>query len=822
MGNEDRKALKENVASKLCDNDKEIEIHDGVGEIGIKVFKVAQWKSKCKSYFNRYYKTSSSIVVPSDKDIVMERLCFLCSESKGRWFVFKNYDIIRHLEFLGYAKMPLLGTAAKSRNSSYIAYIEQTNVLFICEKVSKVSSMHQSSKNIATMVKYFLTLYDREIQASGVTVIGLLIIENEKQEEIGKCSFCQLFCLSYKDFESIKDWWNSIVTYEGWWNLANPKKQSQLFKNLAAEILCFMAMQEEGLPTLTEDKSLQFKQTYYFYTPQQMDIHFSDAKHVIIQGSYGSGKSIMGLKKLELIWKTLNKDEKIIYINFDRRSSLHILMEKNVKDYIGISSRKIKRTSDIRDISETLGKLIHVYHNSAGKNLSAILHETMRLNMGTSERIKTNYHLIIEEYDGETLSHDEAAKIKKLVKKDDFVESNIILLAQPLMKNRRWNIGKNSYDMETCLFRDLENTFKIVKLEEVLRCSNKICGIIKSTQRFVGNKDSIFKTKMNKLTFEQRQKPEASSKHMVRTPISKKLSNASDNSSKVDKILDCGMDLDQAFKISTTLKRCNSSKSEIVSKFGFLCEPRQGVDVEGLKPNLVEFSESIHLTSDIAVVSLSLVLKDFIGNNLKTTFLYMADKKPVILRRSVQLLLRLDENFLYTQDIRKYLQKSEQSKMLFCSNFCRVNVMEFDHVIIVVDQSEYYLKYYLPQAISRCTYDLTFVLLPKVKINIKKGSSQKLSHFFSKSRNDETKETVGKMIHDLKREDLLKQMVVTECKACENNCDYFSISNETDDKQTFKVHTHTKQYKDLFPPADYTELEEQAHDTSDSTLADIK
>ena len=92
----------------VCDNEKEIEVHDGAGEIGIKVFKVAQWKSKCKSYFNRYYKTSSSIVVPSDKDIVMGRLNFLCSESKGRWFVFKNYDIVKYLEFLGYTKMPLL------------------------------------------------------------------------------------------------------------------------------------------------------------------------------------------------------------------------------------------------------------------------------------------------------------------------------------------------------------------------------------------------------------------------------------------------------------------------------------------------------------------------------------------------------------------------------------------------------------------------------------------------------------------------------------------------------------------------------------------
>ena len=206
MGNEDRKALKENVASVVCDNEKEIEVHDGASEIRIKVFKVAQWKSKCKSYFNRYYKTSSSIVVPSDKDIVMGRLNFLCSESKGRWFVFKNYDIVKYLEFLGYTKMPLLETIPASKNISYIAYIEQTNVLLICEKVSEVSSMYQCSKNIATMIKYLLILYDREIQASGVTVIGLLITENEKQGQIANCSFCQLFSLSRKGFEFVKDW----------------------------------------------------------------------------------------------------------------------------------------------------------------------------------------------------------------------------------------------------------------------------------------------------------------------------------------------------------------------------------------------------------------------------------------------------------------------------------------------------------------------------------------------------------------------------------------------------------------------------------------
>ena len=70
-----------------------------------------------------------------------------------------------------------------------------------------------------------------------------------------------------------------------------------------------------------------------------------------------------------------------------------------------------------------------------------MLQETVRLNGNTFEIAKTNYHLIVQEYDGETLSYDEAAKIKKVVNESDLMESNIILLAQPLMKTRSWNLG---------------------------------------------------------------------------------------------------------------------------------------------------------------------------------------------------------------------------------------------------------------------------------------------------------------------------------------------------------------------------------------------
>ena len=766
--------------------------------------------------------------MPSDRDMIMNTLSSICSDTKGRGFVFKNYNIVKHLEFLGYTKAALkvnLGETPTTKSNSYIAYIEQKNAIFICEKVSNSSQIYQCLKNIVAMVKYFLTLYDMEIQSSGVTIIGLLITENEKQKDLVKCSFCHLFSPSYKYFESptaFKEYWNFIETYEGWWNLANHKQQNNLFDDLAGEILSFMALQENGLPTLTDDKSQQFKQTYFLYTPRQLDVHLSDAKHLLIQGSYGSGKSILGLKKLELIWKSLRQNEKIIYINFDRSSNLHFLMEKNVIEYVGISSRKIKRTSAIQDIIKSPKQLVYVCHNSAGENLSAILQEAVRLNMSTSVMVKTKSHLVVEEYDGETLSHDEAAKITKLVKSGDLLESNIILLAQPIMKNRRGSIGKKSYESETCMFNELKNAFKIVKLEEVLRCSNAICGITKCTQNFVRNKNSVFKTKMDHLTLGKQQQPKRNKKHMfspslsqkyypnLETPVNGKVSNQGNDSCKADNSLGRTMELDQAFMRSSSTKNSNAKQSKIVSKFDFLCEPRLGVDIEGTTPNLVEFSEDINLSSDVAVISLALVLRNFIGKNQTTTVLHMSDEQPSILKRTIQLLPRvLDENFSCTQDIRVYLQQNKQSKMVFFSNFFSVNGMEFDHVIIVVSQSEYYLKYYLPQAISRCTYDLTLILLPDDKMIVKSGSLKNLSNYFAKIRDKKTKETVANMMEELMREYLMNHVVVAKCIVCEKNCYCYSVSNETHTKQKFVVHTHSDQYKDYsYRLATFTESEE--------------
>ena len=168
-----------------------------------------------------------------------------------------------------------------------------------------------------------------------------------------------------------------------------------------------------------------------------MKVHLSDAKHVIIHGSYGSGKSVLGLKKLELILenivRTKSQNEMIIYINFDSQSQLHYQMENNIKECVKVSKKKISLTKNIQEILKSPDALIHVCHNSIGENLSTMLEQTVKIQNLKTKGYKVKFHIIVEEYDGEMLNHNEAGKISKLVK-DNFGQSNIIVLAQPLIK----------------------------------------------------------------------------------------------------------------------------------------------------------------------------------------------------------------------------------------------------------------------------------------------------------------------------------------------------------------------------------------------------
>ena len=693
MESQNLEMLMSDMFSLTRDDKNFLTILKGAGKMGTEVIRLADWKEKCRSYLSRYYKNSNVIFGPSDADTIMDVLSEVCNNNNGEGFLFKNYDIIKHFEFLGYDKNLLeikFGTALPNGIISYLAYIKQKNVILVCKKKMTGENANEYMNNVVVLVKLFISIYCKDLQETGVTVVGLLIRKEETKNETVKCDFCHFLSPSHKVFESLiscKDW---LKYFEKFVDLEIPKEGNKLLNNLAGEILCFMAVQpwRKALPNLTTKISQQLKQTYLLLTPQQMKLHVSDAKHILIQGSYGTGKSVLGVKKLENILEDIEKrkayNEKIIYINFDRKSNLHYQMKKDVKEYVKISSRKIKLISNISEVSESRNILVYVYYNIAGSNLSFILQEALTINDMRAVKI-ANFHFVVEEFEGETLTHEEAETLTMLTN-TSFEQSNIIILAQPLIKKRRCIVGKKRFEKETCLFHELKN-FKVVQLEEALRYSNEICRIIKYTQQLVHDKESIFKTKMEKLEFEKQEQHEDNEGYLNTSTYDVfnniKGSNSNIRPSKSNNMLDHTMDLDQAFVKLTSVKR-KAKKDRIESKFHFISEPKQGVDIDGGIPKLFEFSDDIQSFSDIAATFLAVVLLKFISENEATVLLHLSRKTPEILKRAVEILKkRLQCDFLYTEKIEEYFEAEDcQTKVVFLTNFSSVNGLEFDHVVI--------------------------------------------------------------------------------------------------------------------------------------------
>ena len=819
MERENLEMLLSDMFSLTRDDDKLMTILRGAGKKGKEVIRLADWKKECRSYLSRYYKNSNFIFGPSDVDTIIDILSGVCNNNSWEGFLFKDYDIIKHFEFLGYDKKFLeikFGTALPNGIISYLTYIKQKNVILVSKKNMTGQKDNEYMDNAVFLVKLFISLYCKDLQDTGVTVIGLLIRTEETENETVKCDLCKLLSPSHKVFESLNACQDWLKYFEKFVDLEKPKENNTLLNDIAGEILCFMAVQplRKALPNLTTKISEQLKQTYLLLTPQQMKLHISDAKHIIIQGSYGTGKSVLGVKKLEHILEDIQKreahDEKIIYTNFDSKSNLHYQMKKDVMEYIKISSGKIKLISNIFEVSESPNIPVHVYHNSAGKNLSFILQEALAIKNMKGVKI-ANFHFVVEEYDGETLTHEEAEALTILTN-TDFEQSNSIILAQPLIKKRRCIVQKKSYERESYLFHKLKN-FKVVELEEAFRYSNEICRITKSTQQLVHNKESIFKKELGKLEFEKQQQHEHNESYLntsiYETFNDIKGSNSSINSSKSNKMLNQIRDLDQAFEKLTSARR-KTRKDRIASKFHFISEPKQGVDINGGIPKLFEFSYDIQSFNDIAARFLAVLLIKFINENEATVLLHLSRKIPEILKKAVQISLKHSQrSFLYTEEIEEYFEAEDsQTKVVFLSSFSSVNGLEFDHVIIFANYSEYYQKQYLPHVISRCTYNLKIVLLPREGIVNKSGFRKILRKFHLKKDKTESKDTVESITMELVHQRLIEKVLVVDCNACEKNQIFFSYNCSEGDNIFFKVHTHSAQYRDIIKLSEKLKMEE--------------
>ena len=102
-------------------------------------------------------------------------------------------------------------------------------------------------------------------------------------------------------------------------------ERSSLVKVVFAKVVsCVGATKIQNIfPAFTFKKENQMKEALLLLTTEQIDILYSEDKHMIVDGPYGSGKSIID---------TLPKNELLYYVSYDSRRALLNEIQRRNKD----------------------------------------------------------------------------------------------------------------------------------------------------------------------------------------------------------------------------------------------------------------------------------------------------------------------------------------------------------------------------------------------------------------------------------------------------------------------------------------------------------
>ena len=142
-----------------------------------------------------------------------------------------------------------------------------------------------------------------------------------------------------------------------------------------------------------------------------MDIAYSDDKRIWLEGNYGTGKTVVALKKLELLFKALKDKEVIYYINFARKSLPDLMIKQ-----------KFEKDNNVKAIRAEYS-----------------LSNTIKLQILPKEREQgtKNINLIVDEYSSQDLSSKEVESLIPILnEEEEFINARVLIAVQPIKINR--------------------------------------------------------------------------------------------------------------------------------------------------------------------------------------------------------------------------------------------------------------------------------------------------------------------------------------------------------------------------------------------------
>ena len=265
-----------------------------------------------------------------------------------------------------------------------------TKQIFLLIRIAMDKNLEDEIKlSTNDMMKFVLTFFD-VLGKSGVKLINLLVTDDKSPPP---CDSCKHQIISTETFSSSK-------SFDKWWekkekefsiSVIHSDLNKEFFSNFLTRIgdIVNDLQLHYSIKQLTEAAVMTLEQTKTVYFP---------CKHRIIENCNETEKSIVAHKSVEIISRSLKKDDSFYYIFSGRKS----LLQEEIKWY----------------------SKINVIHNVKQESESAILQQIL-----DNDSKKGNINVIFDGFNGENLDKN---WLNKRIK-----DSNIIFIPQPLTTEGR-------------------------------------------------------------------------------------------------------------------------------------------------------------------------------------------------------------------------------------------------------------------------------------------------------------------------------------------------------------------------------------------------
>ena len=688
--------IKEILDEKNKGNNKNIQ---GYLCPGGRLLDESKFKEVCADNFKRYFETAAHegpLRIPWKKPKKTEKIIKNITDVMYKWCQYTNEDnstkglvlhsfsIWRHAVQLGFPEEMLKGYIEVRKYSEVpiiVVYNPQEKAVLLVRK-AKTEMLTVDLEHAVKDLKLFILLFHDVLANSGMKVVPLVVTDEKVNPDDIDCSQCKNHVLSEKQFADID-------TFNGWW-VAREKyfdtkykgnideASSKIFLEKLTGVLAAAQLYPNYIPKFTDkEKSYEhMEHLKVLLTPEQLDVYYSQEKHMVIKGGFGCGKSIIANVMLEKISKSLKDDEKLYYVCFDPRSELlHQIVKGDQEKVILIENKKKMKLSEIIDDL-------------------------------TKEKKREHINIIVDEYDGEYLDKSEARKINRYIKKS-FREAFFVLIAQPIEKVRM--IKKS---------RQYKNKFKILKNKNTMatyhlhwnmRNSIEIHELIEATKKVLSGVTTFFVPEDsrkegiggNSFTNEFASAQEVKSAHGLKTEGKRELKGQSSEKSP-----NFHMELDEAQAFIGSPQVNNTGGNGIVSSFSHAVVTKTGHKINTVKPVLFELADMEEFKKDLSLIVIFKKILKVYNKHVVLHFNTQPNAIPSALRFAVNHYSKMPKKIITEY---QEFQKSKES-ILVCS-YPKFRGLEHPIITILIDRDIYYQQHYLIEMIARCTSEHYVVVL---------------------------------------------------------------------------------------------------------------